>query len=434
MTRSLPDTSRLDGDGDLLTVEAPTAADAVAQVHEQLGPDARIVQASKVLRGGMWGFFPKEVVQLQAHLGDRALPEEGVQRQDTESAEGEAIVPKRSAADWSARDAAVTEQAAAPHPAQPQPSPPQPPAPLTTVSQSAASAPEAAPEGLAGVLAQLAAAEDDQEAGLGAALRRHLGVTLDEEEPVPARSTGNRSPRPRVLHAGRSEAVQDAVPATMERVGMTADGDPIAPGRGLATPGGGSPATVSLGSVMGVEEAGPWSARALLHLGLSRGLVETVVEQRPHDDASWTYALARALGPLCRPLPAGPSLLVGPRAGALANRLPVPVIDEHEPAVGELDRCATSIQEPEAWPSWLQTSSRGSRWLHLVVGGRGWRALLGVDPLAVSWMGEDNLGPAVCTAHELGMVLGVGVHGRRLITPTPIELSMVVRDLLGGAR
>jgi hypothetical protein len=159
------------------------------------------------------------------------------------------------------------------------------------------------------------------------------------------------------------------------------------------------------------------------------------VEQRPHDDASWSYALARALTPLCRPLPAGPSLIIGPRAGTLAGRLSVPVVDDHDPAVGELDRCATSLADPASWPSWLLETPRGRRWLHVVVGGRGWRSLLGAEPLAVSWSGEDNLGQALCTAHELGMVLGWGVHrSRTLITPSPSELSMAVRSLLGGAR
>jgi len=428
MTRSMPDLPRPEDPGDLLTVEAPTAADAVARVHEQLGPDARIVHASKVLRGGMWGFFPKEVVQLQAEPGrhvhatdqdpDTAVPWDG-------GNPDEVVVPKRSAADWPRVEGALED---APEPGQEAVAPP---------ASSVTSPTPTGPGGvgsLAGVLADLAAAEDHEEAGLGAALRRHLGVSLDEDEPAMARPAGGRSPRPRVLHAGRPDPLPEAA---SPRGSLPPLADDVAPA-GLRAAGAGpvaaAPGRLSGGPV-GAAESGPWSARALLHLGLSRGLVDTVLEQRPHDDASWTYALARAVSPLCRPLPAGPSLFIGPRAGTMAGRLSVPVLDEQDIAVGELDRCATSVTDPTQWPTWMLDTPRGARWLHLVVGGRGWRALLDADPLAVSWLGEDNLGQALCTAHELGMVLGWGVHrSRTVITPSPIELSMVVRGLLGGAR
>jgi hypothetical protein len=50
-----------------ILVEAPTASQALAEVTSRLGPRARILEASKVTRGGIGGFFAREMVQLRAH-------------------------------------------------------------------------------------------------------------------------------------------------------------------------------------------------------------------------------------------------------------------------------------------------------------------------------------------------------------------------------
>jgi hypothetical protein len=50
----------------LLTVEAETAEEALERISAELGPDARIVAAERVRRGGIAGFFAKEMVQLTA--------------------------------------------------------------------------------------------------------------------------------------------------------------------------------------------------------------------------------------------------------------------------------------------------------------------------------------------------------------------------------
>ncbi|MCC5948828.1 MAG: hypothetical protein JJT89_10275, partial [Nitriliruptoraceae bacterium] len=47
-------------------VEAETTEAAIAAVHAKLGADARILDARRVLRGGIGGFFAKEHVQLHA--------------------------------------------------------------------------------------------------------------------------------------------------------------------------------------------------------------------------------------------------------------------------------------------------------------------------------------------------------------------------------
>ncbi len=53
-------------EGGVLVVEAPSAEEALATVTERLGADARIVSAERVRRGGIAGFFAREVVQLRA--------------------------------------------------------------------------------------------------------------------------------------------------------------------------------------------------------------------------------------------------------------------------------------------------------------------------------------------------------------------------------
>ena len=56
----------VDIDSEVIVVEAPTAEQALAQVAAQLGDDARIVSAERIQRGGLAGFFAKEMVQITA--------------------------------------------------------------------------------------------------------------------------------------------------------------------------------------------------------------------------------------------------------------------------------------------------------------------------------------------------------------------------------
>jgi hypothetical protein len=48
-----------------VTVEAATIEEALAQISVDLGPDARILSADRVRRGGIGGFFAKEVVEVR---------------------------------------------------------------------------------------------------------------------------------------------------------------------------------------------------------------------------------------------------------------------------------------------------------------------------------------------------------------------------------
>src|ERR1700704_5342232 len=64
--------------GALLLVESPTAEEALDRLSSLLGPDAEIVAAGKVARGGGGGFFAREMVQLSARAPSRAAPAEEI--------------------------------------------------------------------------------------------------------------------------------------------------------------------------------------------------------------------------------------------------------------------------------------------------------------------------------------------------------------------
>ncbi|MFW2381991.1 MAG: hypothetical protein ACN4GZ_09550, partial [Acidimicrobiales bacterium] len=60
---------------DQITVEAESVEDALAEITAQFGENAEIMRAQKVHRGGVGGFFAKEMVQLTARRRrDASLP------------------------------------------------------------------------------------------------------------------------------------------------------------------------------------------------------------------------------------------------------------------------------------------------------------------------------------------------------------------------
>lgn len=386
MRPSTPDTT-VTSDSGLLHVEAPTASEALAVIHDRVGAGAEILEADKVLRGGIWGFFPKERVKLTVR---EPSPE---------------IHPARSA----------------------RPAPPAAPAAPPAVSHAAPSA-EAAGDGLTAVLSRLASSEDDRELGLGEALRRHLGVTIPEEETARARAgvrtwappaVGEEAPRVRP-----APVAPEAPPAP--------EPPPVAPEPPVAAS---EPAPQALDDR---EWQGPdglvWSGRRLVALGLPRALVDGVLAQAPDDDAAWVYALARVLTPLCRPLPAGEFLLAGPRAERLSRALGLPLVRMTSQPRGPAS-FAAAVTDRRSGRDWV-AAQRGGRWLHLVIGGADWRGLVFDEPLAVSWVGADAMADAIRVAHDLGLVLGYGLDSKdgEAVRATPVELAMTIRAALAVTR
>jgi hypothetical protein len=51
-----------------VTIEADTVEEALARLAEQVGPGAKILHANRVRRGGVAGFFAREVIELVAEI------------------------------------------------------------------------------------------------------------------------------------------------------------------------------------------------------------------------------------------------------------------------------------------------------------------------------------------------------------------------------
>lgn len=398
-------------------IEAPTAEAAIAAVHAALGADARIIDARRVLRGGIGGFFAKEVVQLHAAPASAgsAVPAVPV-RSPVPPADASLATPI-SAADRGAVSFAGPWGAV-----------------LRSESGRAADSelpgPAASP-----VDRLLDSASEVPDAVDFATFLRHR---LEEDGEVLTGTTGT-DPEPR--------AADDAIdPATFAAGAVTAwspaPGDPDAVFvRGLPVPletppaaadGLGLPDRADLPRAPEVDDApgpvemtvapvscepspatdgGPaWSVGVLLQLGLPVELVRSLEVAQPADDLAWTNALAEALRPSCRPLPAGPAVMLGPNAHLIGEVEGIPAA-----------RSETGLK-----------ALRGGRWLHLVVGGDGWRAPLADQPLAASWARPEDLPDALRCAVELGLVLGFGPLGGRIRRARPLDVALAVRDLVDG--
>lgn len=149
----------------------------------------------------------------------------------------------------------------------------------------------------------------------------------------------------------------------------------------------------------------PWSVTALLHLGLPVELVRSLDLDDAADDLAWTTALTAAVAGLCGPVPSGPALLVGPKA----------------------DDLATAITAPTARSRmWFDALHEG-RWIHLVVGGAGWREHLASGPRVVSWADPTDLPEALRCASELGPTLGYGPLGGAVRRARPLDVVLAIR-------
>lgn len=345
-------TPTVDEDG-LAVVEAATAEDALAEVHATWGSDASIVEATKVLRGGIGGFFAREVVQL------RVRPV------------GEAPAPAAASG-----------------------------------GDAPASAPARAPAPAAGAVQRLLADEEEREMSFGEFLRRQMreDAPPGQHAPIDAAPAPAPTPAPTLPTPPTPEPVARAEPVPT----------PPPPPRP-------QPASVARG-------APDWSVEALLRLGLPELIVAEVRDLAPGDDVAWIAGISRAVATLCRPLPAGAAVMVGPRAHRLGRALGLPVVTAPEPAPTVESVAAKfggSAQE-QGWLSWV----REERWVHAVAGGARWRAVLLEEPLGISWVGDDALPEALRSAADLGLVLGYGMCSREAQRANPVDVALTIRDLV----
>lgn len=470
-------------DGATEVVEALTTEAAIAEVHDRLGPDARILDARRVLRGGIGGFFAKEHVQLHAapgeavggsaggsvgrsagaraagghpggaHPGGPPLAAAPVSETPTVPPPGAGLAGSGGGAAQRARPGGNPWQAVAHAESS---------SPVDRLLADADEIPDegpgaldfaaflrsqlGGPSGLAGPSATAAptrsplACETAFEAPAWPRIDPALAPTRagDASTPSDAPELGSTD-LAAVLASAAAQVRAERVDASAERgVASSEVGDAsaaptvarapseLAPADGIPAPlaaASGAPATEPDGHAVPVvpglrqdppaaTDGGPtWSSGALLALGMPVELVRSLEVHAPHDDIAWTMALAEALRPSCRPLPPGPAVFVGPAAAGVAE------------AVEAGD---TRVARSEAW----LTALRPGRWVHLVVGGEGWRRSIAEEPLAVSWATVDDLPDAIRCASELGMVLGYGPTRSGIDRARPLDVALAVRDLV----
>lgn len=412
---STPPSDRMTDEG-LLVFEAPTAEEALAQVTEELGPGASIVDASKSLQGGVGGFFAKEMVRL------RVQPPTG---------------PATAA-------------------------PSADPAPTT------ARTPERGPRRTAveALLDQLAADEGpapaDEHESFGDYLRRHLGdeaatpASSDAGPAATAPRTPATPPWPRLdapaverdAPTGRvlgpdayrtaapvpfpGAAPTTAVSTTAADAGSWAASLPVASAAPIGPAVDPAPAGAPARRTGTVAEGAPlWSQTTLDRIGLPESLVAACADLDPADDAAWIATIAAGVAPACRPLPSGAAVYAGPLADHIAAALDLPTVTPPD-AIGTSGSVAATVTgsaRDQGWLSW----ARHGRHVHLVAGGSGWRPLLFGDPAAISWVGADALPTALAFALRLGLVLGYEVSAAgepRARRANAVDVALSVRDLV----
>ena len=373
--------------GDTLTIEAPTVEDALTQVTDELGPSAQIIDARKVQRGGIKGFFAKEVVQLTARK-----PNDG--RSDIDEA---AAAERRS---------------------------------KLPVDR--------------GLEALLAGVESgDGEPSFSTFLKRELGPDLDSLETAVTGETDTTNESAHNGHhladAADGEPTPQAV-GPLTRQTEPANEDPRPPSAGADQQQSAAPDTRAAtwrlqhpdpGAPAGVGPIG-WSTTALARLGLPEIVLAAVNGLDPADDLGWINAIAGVAADFCGPVSDAPALIAGPNADRIGEVVGIPAIfpPTMPPYAGSVTAVVASDPKETAWLEYVI----GHRDLHLVIGDEDWRGALVTDPATVSWVGDIGVVDALYLCATLNAKLGYGTVDGTLSAPIrvrPIDVALAVRRLVG---
>lgn len=409
----MPETdSRPLAPGATTRVEGDTAEAAIDEVHRRFGPDARIVEARRALTGGIGGFFARERVEL--HVAVPPSAPEGRAPTGRPAAEPGATAPVDRLLD--APVDAATGVLQLQHDGE------------AVGAASGDTSLDLDELDLAQAVASIVArgADEPDEVDFATYLRRQLQAAPEASSPSRTAATdtstddlerarrafldrarGARGPGSTVTGRQGSKEPTPAVPVALggvpvERLGAAIDAVPVP---FAAAPDG--------PDVEPAKDGPAWSSGELLRLGVPVDLVRSLGAADGDDDLHWTTAVAEAVRPLCRPLPAGASVLVGPRASDLAG-------------AGELE------DAPAARSDRWRVALGAARWSHLVVGGDGWRRSLRSDVLAVSWTRVEDLPEALRCAAELGLVLGCGPIAGAVRRATPLDVALELRALVAA--
>lgn len=458
-------------DATTVLVEGRTAEEALEKVHRDLGDDARILQAEKVRRGGVGGFFAREMVQLTvvADEGPDAV-EPGLAEPLFAGSEAEQPMPAlvgaappdpitrmtaAADADEMAFGTALRTALAVP---------PAPPASHLAPERSTTPVPPAAPVAPGAPVADEVGEVDEPAviaapvvrpgaAGPATARRAHwataagragmrslaqgaeaLATTRIEATDVdvvarPAatidldalEATGTGRPSALATAAATAPPAPPAGSAPRATTPTPAPPAPVATAATRPAPSAPAPAAPTPGTPR-------WSRDRLLRLGLSDTLVDEVEAAAPADDLAWMHALARVVEPLLRPAPAGDCVYVGGRVERHAKGAGATVCRPSDPGapVGPL---AIARRPGDGVRTWLAAHAP-DHWLHLVVGGEGWREWLWEQPVAVSWAAPEDLPLALGVARSFGLPLvgTVGVDGP--VSAAAVDIAMAIRAML----
>lgn len=420
----------LDTTPNQLTVEAETVEDALAQISTELGENAEIMRAQKVHRGGVGGFFAKEIVQLTA----RRRRDEPVPLRPEPQGEGIAGVLERMAQDADAEDSDFR----------------------TVLQRELTAGDDDAADGFLAAVGWQEETQDDTQHNDGEAEVVSSGNQPSEAggmpEPVavgPALIGSDPEPTPTVvgpvvplpsfdepdfddaaiIEAIPLEAIAVTVPEAEQVVDVASD-----------------EAEASEAEVADAEEPeadevsdappgmGPvgWSTTALLRLGLPGPVISAVAGLDESDDLGWIDTIAETVAPHCGRLPQGDVIVVGPHAERLAEPLGLPLVRAGDMAPYDGSFCAM-VEDSVEDRRWLEFV-RGGRGIHLVVGDDPWQDLLIDEPVAVSWVGENAVASALYLAFTLGSTLGFGtVDGfvSTMVRAQPTDIALAIRRIVG---
>ncbi len=415
---------------DQVTVEAETVEDALTEISTQLGEDAEIMRAQKVHRGGVGGFFAKEMVQLTARKRRDSVP----LRPKPENP-GIAGVLERMAEDADAEDGdfrTVLRRELASQPGDSESA-----GFLTAVGGEASDSddeiaddsPETEPrEQVVPEFGSEEAADFLEPVAVGPVLQ--VAPTFPEVDPVEVANVLQTIP---VFAAEDPPVVPVAIPEEPEYQEAAELAESVSPeeAENVSTEEVVTDSSDAVDAPPGMGSV-DWGTTALLRLGMPGPVVAAVADLDPSDDLAWIDVIAETVAPHCGSLPAEDVIVVGPHAERLAEPLGLPLVHAGDmaPYAGSFCAMVEDTSRDREWLEYVQ----GGRGIHLVIGDEPWQDLLVGEPVAVSWVGESAVSDALYLAFTLGATLGYGtVDGfvSTMVRAQPTDVALAVRRIVG---
>lgn len=444
-------------DAGTITIEADSVEEAMQRLATEVGETAEILDARKVHRGGIGGFFAKERVQLTARSGEDSV-ENTAERSESPGTEaaGLAGVLDRMTRDAEAQETQFATMLRRELGADSRD------LGLDTFLEAVGwddrtSAAEAEKAHLAVdeiTTAMIQPAPVNAEAEAEVAVEAALEPVAGEDEAAAAVVPQVESPTPPPIVVQRVSLAPEVTPRTPTEE-LPATFTPLEPRTGIVAnyPGPSlmthSAVADSATTALAVSETpdwrrtdsgiarqgmGPisWSTMDLVRHGIPTELVAAVADIDVNDDIAWIMGLAAAVAPYCGPLPELDTVVVGPNAEDIAEALNVTLVEPGQTAPYEGSFASVITSQPED-RDWLEFV-RGNRRLHYAIGSdQSWRRLLLDVPAVVSWVGEATLVDALYLAVAFDCTLGYGVlpgSGGTLTRTYPVDIALAIRSMM----